>query len=103
MERKNPMKAVGTLTPLSASGSKCSTFGIPSSLKPCLFHMHLYSIERKVDVKAKIPAPPPSDVQILDIHNWDSIVGKTDRNILVSFTVSYQVSTNFLLTDGFVI
>jgi protein disulfide-isomerase A6 len=46
-------------------------------------------IERKVNVKSKIPPPPPSNVQVLDIHSWDEVVGKSDKNILVSFTAPW--------------
>lgn len=70
-----------------------------SSINLDLSAVLMYSIENKANVKAKVPAPPPSDVQILDVHNWDEVVEKSDRNILVSFTVSprAQVSLAGLL------
>lgn len=49
----------------------------------------LISIEQKASVKSKIPVPPPSDVQVLDLHNFEEVVEKSGKNVLVAFTVRF--------------
>ncbi|KAF9471225.1 protein disulfide isomerase [Pholiota conissans] len=46
-------------------------------------------ITSKTGVKAKIPGPPPTDVTILDNHNFDEVALDTSKNVIVSFTAPW--------------
>ncbi|KAH9481372.1 Protein disulfide-isomerase erp38 [Psilocybe cubensis] len=46
-------------------------------------------ITKKVGVKSKIPAPPPSAVVSLDLHNFDEVVMDPSKNVIVTFTAPW--------------
>ncbi|PPQ69315.1 hypothetical protein CVT25_005916 [Psilocybe cyanescens] len=47
------------------------------------------SISKKVGVKSSIPAPPPSAVVSVDLHNFDEVVMDPSKNVIVSFTAPW--------------
>ncbi|KAF9048699.1 thioredoxin-like protein [Panaeolus papilionaceus] len=46
-------------------------------------------ILRKTGVKSNIPAPPPTEVEILDYHTFDEIALDKTKDVLVAFTAPW--------------
>ncbi|KAF8968140.1 protein disulfide isomerase [Flammula alnicola] len=46
-------------------------------------------ITRKTGLKSNIPAPPPTNVHILDNNNFNDVVLDSSKNVLVSFTAPW--------------
>jgi len=46
-------------------------------------------ITRKSGIKGKIAGPPPSDVVILDVHNFDQVAMDPTKDVIVTFTAPW--------------
>ncbi|KAF5382219.1 hypothetical protein D9615_004360 [Tricholomella constricta] len=46
-------------------------------------------ITRKTGIRSNIKPPPPPETTILDVHNFNTVVLDTSKNVLVSFTAPW--------------